>query len=64
MKYNFDTGDNITITDDFIDWLENLKKENEKNKDKLKQVKESIDFYNNYNVDETELIDNIEKIIE
>lgn len=62
-SYNFDVGDNITVTDDFSVWLEDIQKENLDLKEKIKQIAEMIDFYNNYNVDEIELIENIEKVV-
>ena len=34
MNYTFNEGDNITITAEFIDYLENLKKENQQLKEK------------------------------
>lgn len=32
MEYNFDEGDNITITADFIEYLDRLKRENKEQK--------------------------------
>lgn len=32
MEYNFDEGDNITITADFIEYLDQLKRENKEQK--------------------------------
>lgn len=34
MNYTFNEGDNITVTAEFIDYLENLKKENQQLKEK------------------------------
>ena len=63
MKYNFEVGDNITITDDFNYWLEEIQKENESNNKKIKLIKESLSFYKEYNVAKEDFINNLEKII-
>lgn len=45
------------------DYIKELENENAKYKDIIKQLKESIDFYEKYNVDEIELIDNLTEIL-
>lgn len=46
MNYTFNEGDNVTITAEFIDYLENLKKENELLKKKLNKAIELLIEYN------------------
>lgn len=63
MNYNYDVGENITITDEFSLWLEDIQKENIKNKEKLKQIKEIIEISNEINIDKSILLEKIEGII-
>lgn len=45
MNYTFYEGDNVTITAEFIDYLENLKKENQQLKRNCNIGNENLDFY-------------------
>lgn len=64
MNYNFDVGENITITDEFSLWLEEIQNENIKNKEKLKQIKEIIDLSNEININNKVLLEKIEEIVD
>lgn len=47
MNYTFNEGDNVTITAEFIDYLENLKKENQQLKEVLDEIRKYIESKNN-----------------
>lgn len=42
MNYTFNEGDNVTITAEFIDYLENLKKENQQLKERINKIEKHV----------------------
>lgn len=63
MNYNFDVGDNITITDDFLNWLEEIQDKNNDNIAKMNKIKEMIEFSRQYNTSKEWILETIEEII-
>ena len=63
MNYNFDVGDNITITSDFLNWLEEIQDKDNDNIAKMNKIKEMIEFSRQYNTSKEWILETIEEII-